>query len=119
MPQINARLSREIRKRFEQYAAEIGLDASELARLLIVRAMRRQRNLGPPMNSAKIQARGVQRKLTAHFHQQENVDEFDRYALAMGLRRAAAAKLIFENELDERWLAHALLWAPRKPKLLP
>jgi hypothetical protein len=27
--------------------------------------------------------------------------------------------LIFESELEERWLAHALLWAPRKPKLLP
>lgn len=119
MPQINARLSQEIRKRFDQYAAEIGLDASELARLLIVRAMRRRKRLSSPNNPPKAQVRAAQWKLTAHFHRQEDIDEFDRYARSMGLRRATAAKLIFESELDERWLAHALLWAPRRPKPVP
>jgi len=119
MPQINARLSHEIRKRFEQYAAEIGLDASELARLLIVRAMRRRWKPRAPIKTAKADPHTVQWKLTAHFHRQEEVDEFDSYAGIFGLRRATAARLIFERELDERWLAHALLWSPRKAKLLP
>lgn len=119
MPQINARLSQEIRKAFELYAAEVGLDASELARLLILRAMRRKRRLPLVTKMARAEVRVTQWKLTAHFHRQEDIDEFDRYAAANGLRRAAGAKLIFETELNERWLAHALLWAPRKPRLLP
>lgn len=119
MPQINARLSQEIRKDFERYAGEVGLDASELARLLIVRAMRRQKRLRPVTQIVRPEVRGPLWKLTAHFHRQDDINEFDRYAAAQGLRRATAAKSIFENELNERWLAHALLWAPRKSRLLP
>jgi hypothetical protein len=95
----------------------MGLDASELARLLITREMRVRRL--PQLTSGRTNAaRGRPRKsgdtkLTAHFHLSENVDEFDAYAGARGMTRAAAARLIFERELREKWLAKAFAWTPK------
>jgi antitoxin component of RelBE/YafQ-DinJ toxin-antitoxin module len=115
MPQINTRLSQEIRQQFDKYAAEVGLDASELARLLIIRAMRRGKRLRPPLQIPKVYGQpATLRKLTAHFHRSQEIEEFDRFALTRGLPRAAAARSIFEAELEERWLAHAMLWVPRR-----
>jgi antitoxin component of RelBE/YafQ-DinJ toxin-antitoxin module len=115
MPQITARLSPKIRDRFDRYAAKVGLDASELARLLILREMRVRRLL--PVTKSRPSRRvapktGGERKLTAHFHLADNVDEFARYASAEGFNRAAAARLIAEQELREKWLAKALVWIP-------
>src|SRR5271157_1165308 len=109
MAQINARLSPRIRDRFDDYAAKLGLDAAELARLLIVRELRVRRILmsSNPQAPSKASTATGHRKLTAHFHRAEQVAEFDRYANAHGLSRAAAAKLIFERELRETWLAKA------------
>ena len=116
MPQITVRMTPEARTRFDRYAEEVGLDASELARLLILRAMRRRKL--PRLDGERLRtpARSDTRKLTAHFHRAEIVEEFDSFAAASGLIRAAAAKAIFVRELDERWLAHALVWAPRRPR---
>ena len=100
------------------YADEVGLDASELARLLILRAMRRKKLLRPHKTDRATPGPSRTRKLTAHFHKAEIVEEFDSFASASGLIRAAAAKFVFEQELDERWLARALVWIPRRPKLL-
>jgi hypothetical protein len=116
MAQINARLSPEIRERFDDYAAGLGLDAAELARLLIVRELRVRRISMPggnPQGPSKASTTTGHRKLTAHFHLSEQVAEFDRYANERGLSRAAAAKLIFERELREMWLAKAFSWSPR------
>jgi hypothetical protein len=116
MTQITARLSPDIRDRFDRYAAEVGLDASELARLLITREMRVRQLL----RLTKGRAVGTsakkygERKLTAHFHLPEEVAEFDRYARAQGFSRAAAARLIVERELHAKWLVKAFSWAPRK-----
>jgi hypothetical protein len=119
MPQITARLSPNIRDRFDRYAAKVGLDASELARLLILREMRvrrllRRAEFHSPSRRAGPKSSGG-RKLTAHFHLADNVDEFTKYAQASGFSRAAAAKLIAEEELHEKWLARALLWIPPLP----
>jgi antitoxin component of RelBE/YafQ-DinJ toxin-antitoxin module len=118
MPQITARLSPDIRHRFEQYAAELGLDASELARLLITREMRIRRVLQLSKCQSDANRRPAkklgERKLTAHFHLPEKVAEFDRHARAFNLSRAAAARLIVERELREKWLAKAFAWTPRK-----
>jgi antitoxin component of RelBE/YafQ-DinJ toxin-antitoxin module len=118
MPQITARLSPDIRDRFARYAAEVGLDASELARLLIVREMLVQRLPRPVKSQANIAGRAAkrygERKLTAHFHLSKKVSEFDRYARAQSLSRAAAARRIVERELHEEWLAKAFAWTPRK-----
>jgi hypothetical protein len=118
MTQITARLSPVIRDRFDRYAAEVGLDASELARLLFTRELciRRGHRLatrqsGPTRKPPK---KYGERKLTAHFHRPEKVAEFDRYANAQGLSRAAAAKLVVERELREKWLAKAFAWDPKK-----
>ena len=119
MPQITTRLSPAIRDRFERYAAKLGLDASELARLLILREIRVRRLLRrakSPSRSRHAASRSAgDRKLTAHFHLLDNVDEFARYAHTRGFSRSAAAKLIAENELRERWLARALVWTPSPP----
>jgi antitoxin component of RelBE/YafQ-DinJ toxin-antitoxin module len=118
MPQITTRLSPEIRDRFERYAAKLGLDASELARLLILREIRvgrLRRDKSRPSRRRAAHKRGSERKLTAHFHLADNVDEFARYAHARGFSRAAAARLIAEQELHERWLARALVWTPSPP----
>jgi hypothetical protein len=117
MAQITARLSPVIRDRFGQYAAEVGLDASELARLLITREMciRRRRLTDRQSGRAgKLPKKYSERKLTAHFHGPEKVAEFDRFADAQHLSRAAAARLIVEREVHERWLAKAFAWSPKK-----
>jgi len=114
MAQITARLSTDIRAHFDRYAAEVGLDASELARLLIVKEMRARRPLSPaksPSSAAgKPAKRHRERKLTAHFHLAKTVAEFGRYARAQGLSNAGATRLIVERELRERWLASAFTW---------
>jgi hypothetical protein len=123
MPQITARLSPIIRYRFGRYATELGLDASELARLLITREMRVGRVLRRGnrhsarhgVSSAKLDGS----KLTAHFHRTEKVAAFDRYARAQGFGRAAAVRVIVERELHEKWLAKALAWTPRKAPSKP
>lgn len=116
MSQITARLSPAIRRRFDQYAAEVGLDASELARLLVFRAMRSQRCPNAPHDVAESTNKRIgQRKLTAHFHEAKVVANFDRYAGGQGLSRAAAFKNIVERELRERWLANAFNWTPKGP----
>jgi hypothetical protein len=116
MPQITARLSTDIRDRFDRYAAEVGLDASELARLLITREMRLRRLLRPAncqSNAAGTPSRKYgERKLTAHFHMPSQVAKFGKYAHAQKLSRAAAAKLIVERELREKWLVKAFAWTP-------
>jgi hypothetical protein len=117
MPQITARLSTDIRDRFDRYAAEVGLDASELARLLITREMRVRRLLRRKYQSGTARTafrEHGERKLTAHFHLLDEVAKFGKYARAQDLSRAAAAKLIVEQELHERWLAKAFAWTPRK-----
>jgi hypothetical protein len=115
MPQINARLPRKFRALFDQYSAEVGLDAAELARLLIVREMHVQR-IVPRRRRKPVTNRSAStpyRKLTAHFHHAASIAGFDRYARSHGLSRANAAKLIFEHELKERWLLKAFSWVPR------
>src|SRR5215207_3346243 len=63
MPQITARLSTDIRARFDRYATQVGLDASELARLLIVREMRVQR-VARPLKRQPHNARGSAKNAT-------------------------------------------------------
>jgi hypothetical protein len=111
--QINARLSSTSRARFEAYADKVGLDAGELARLLIVREMHLRRALRPDTPNRMAATTKGKRKLTAHFHRSGDVAKFDRYARDRGLSRAAAAKVIFERELGDAWLLQAFSWTPR------
>jgi hypothetical protein len=114
MPQITARLSPEARQSFEKYAASVGLKGSALARLLIVRALRRRANRP---SCVVVSKPGTEEgKLTAHSCSAETVAQFDAYAKARGLSRAAAAKFIFERELRDRWLIKAMCWKPGTPR---
>jgi len=114
MPQITARLSPGIRDRFDDYATKVGLDASELARLLILREIHVGRlsrfakshpgRAGTPPKGKK------ERKLTAHFHQRlrRQVAQFSKRVRAARLSREAAVRILAEQELVEKWLAKAL-----------
>jgi hypothetical protein len=102
-------MSAEARDRFDRYASEVGLDASELGRLLILRALLRRKLVrrdaaDEPISESRRRSRikPAHRKLTAHFHRVEIVEEFDAYARASKCNRATAARLIFERELTER-----------------
>jgi hypothetical protein len=115
MAQINAYLPAKSRANFEAYAVLLGLDAAELARLLIVREMmiRRLKKILQIQRATERGVRGQQsEKLTAHFHKRKDVAAFDKYAKTLGLKRSAAAKLIFETELREKWLLQAFSWHP-------
>lgn len=120
MAQVTARLSPKIRARFDRYAKSVGLDASELARLLIVRELRAPRVLQFLKRVSKAHANSLrkskERKLTAHFHSGDLIAEFDTYSTIHGLNRSDAAKIVFERELNEKWLRRAFAWTPEPPK---
>lgn len=101
MPQITTRLSPETRRKFELYAASLGLNGSALARLLLVRKLRQPMGMGRKTDSED-------GKLTAHSCDSVTVKRLQAYARAHRMSRAAAAKSIFERELTEQWLFKAL-----------
>ena len=109
MTQITTRLSPELRRDFEDYAAGLGLDASELARLLIIRELKRRRILKNLKYRHLSLLDGSNRiKLTAHFHGSEPIKKFDQHAKTAGLSRASAARVLYARELEERWLVKAI-----------
>ncbi len=110
MKQITARLSPEKRERFERYAEGLGLADSELARILIVKSLRMPVKLPKKLSAKSGRGKQVGRKLTAHFQDQQFVKKFDQSIAGLGLSRQAIARLIFERELEERWLARAMSW---------
>jgi hypothetical protein len=111
--QITVRLEPTVKTAFESYAAEYGLDASELAKLLIVRERYRKQLL--KMSAAaelperlRRPAGGRLPTITAHLSTVRDVEQFDAYAERCGLNRTGAGALLFEAELNERWLEKAL-----------
>lgn len=103
MPQITARLSPRSRRRFEDYARSVGLNGSSLARLLLFRALQ-----GGGMAIRRKKSVSKDGKLTAHDCGVEAVQRLRDYAEERRISKAEAAKHIFENELTDRWLAHAM-----------
>ena len=116
VPQITARLRPEVKKQFEQYAEALGLDASELAKLLIVRE-RHQKRLAKLKDATKADLKlrrpiGDGERLptiTAHLSSVKEVEEFDAYVTKCGFSRSAAGSYLFEAEVRERWLERAML----------
>ena len=116
VPQITARLQPEIKKQFEQYAESLGLDASELAKLLIVRE-RHQMRIAKLKEAGKVSQRprrpsGESKRLptiTAHLSSLKDVEEFDAYVIKYGFSRSSAGAYLFEFEVRERWLEKAML----------
>jgi hypothetical protein len=104
MPQITTRLSPKARRQFEKYAVSLGLTGSSLARLLLVRELQRPMKSRPRSFGKSGSEDG---KLTAHSCSADTVKQLQARANAQRLSRAEAAKLIFERELQDRWLAGA------------
>lgn len=114
VPQITIRLSPASKVGFEEYAARLGLRASELAKLLIVRE-RHERRLVALRDAAERPKRRDQQTqgerlptVTAHMSSLAEVTRFDEYAHQFGLNRNGAGALLLEAELRERWLEKAL-----------
>ena len=115
VPQIAIRLPPETKAAFETYAAGLGLDASELAKLLIVRerTLRRlavlQREGEVPKRKRQTRGRAIDLpKITAHVSSLVQVKEFDDYAKKCELNRNSAGVWLLEKELSERWLEKSL-----------
>jgi hypothetical protein len=111
--QITARLPAEAKLEFRRYAEALGLDASELAKLLIVRE-RYQKQLLRLVRADKVAERsrrgssGRLETITAHLSSLEDVESFDAYAEKCGLSRSSAAAHILEAEIREHWLEKAI-----------
>lgn len=114
--QITVRLSKSAKAEFDAYSRQLGLAASELAKLLVVRE-RHQKRLPTLQASAAASAAtntSSQRqrrtsKVTAHVSSPRQVAEFDAHARACGLDRNGAGVLLLEAELRERWLEKAII----------
>ena len=115
VPQITIRLDPASKGLFDGYADSLGLMASELFKLLIVRE-RHLRRLAAMAQDGQIPSRrrrsagkGIRLPtVTAHLSAIEQVTEFDLYAQECGLNRNGAGALLLEMELNEQWLAQAL-----------
>lgn len=115
VPQITIRLPAASKAEFEAYAACMGLKASELVKLLIVRE-RRRRRLASLSQSGEVVKRvrrpkGAYERLpsiTAHVSSLEDQSAFDAYARQCGLNRDSAGAWLLEAELSERWLERVL-----------
>jgi hypothetical protein len=115
VPQITIRLSPATKAEFDSYAAGLGLMASELAKLLIVRE-RVRRRLADVFAAGELPTRERRAggrddplpTVTAHLSLLEEVKSFDAYAHQFGLNRTTAGAWLLETELRERWLERAI-----------
>lgn len=111
--QITARLAPDAKQAFDAYAAGVGLDSSELAKLLILREQKLKRLQTKQSQAApERQQRGSAQKLpkvTAHLSSHDEVVAFDKHARTSGFTRARAAAFLLTWELQERWLEKALI----------
>jgi hypothetical protein len=112
--QITIRLAPAVKAEFEGYAERLGLDASELAKLLIVRERNLRRLAALSSNETPRRRRrlpgsgGPLPTITAHLSTRAQVDDFDTYAKSCGLNRSGAGAWLLEKELQEMWLEGAL-----------
>jgi hypothetical protein len=117
VPQITIRLSPEAKTGFQNYARSLGMRASELAKLLIVREQRlcrlaKQARSGSEIDRDKRGRNETVGKrwptVTAHLSDLNQLRKFDEYAKGCGLNRSSAGAWLCEKELQERWLDKAI-----------
>src|SRR3546814_7340952 len=105
MAQILGYLSDDEASAFQQYAAELRLDVTALANLLIVRELRRERLAAlRPLHDRDLGGQG-KKKIVAHQSDPETKAAFKAHAIARDLKPSRAAAIIFRAELAERRLA--------------
>src|SRR3546814_16146988 len=102
MAQILGYLSDDEASAFQQYAAELRLDVTALANLLIVRELRRERLAAiRPLHDRDLGGQG-KKKNVAHQSDPETTAAFKAHAIARALKPSSAAALIFRAEIAER-----------------
>jgi hypothetical protein len=115
VPQITIRLLPKAKRDFERYADALGLKASELAKLLIVRE-RALKRLARLKRAGNVPKRKRQRRgsaipmlsVTAHLSSVKEVEQFDAYVTGCDLNRDSAGAWLLEDELRDKWLERAL-----------
>lgn len=110
--QVTIRLRSPLKAKFDAYTERLGVDGSELAKLLIVREQNLQRlRAGRDIKKLQRRPKGNADRLptvTAHFSRIEAAEKFSIYAKSCGLSRSSAGAWLLEAELSERWLEAAL-----------
>lgn len=107
MSQITAHVSAADAAAFQAYAAGLGLDASALATLLLIRELRVGRL--PRLAAVDLSARGAANdKITAHRGDGAVKTRWTAHALTAGLSASKAAAIVFRAELKEQWLNRAV-----------
>src|SRR3546814_16571437 len=108
MAQILGYLSDDEASAFQQYAAELRLDVTALANLLIVRELRRERLAAlRPLHARDLGGQG-KTKNVEHKSDPETKAAFKAHALARDLTPTRAAEIIFQAQLAERRLANSI-----------
>lgn len=113
--QVTVRLNPEEKALFDLYAQSVGLDGSELFKLLIIREEKLQRlralKAKDQIPAFPRQSRGtglMKPTVTAHFSNPETASRFSKYATSCGLIKQTAGAWLLSQELNERWLERAL-----------
>jgi hypothetical protein len=111
-PQITIRVNPALKAQFDAYVEKLDIDASELAKLLIIRErnLQRLRTVGRKTKQQR-RPKGTGIRLptvTAHFGRRDQVENFAKYATSCGMSRSSAGAWLLQTELSERWLEKAL-----------
>ena|SRR5579862_4159181 len=113
--QQSFRVSPEVKIAFGAYAGAIGMNDSELARVLIARERRHHQLAKLVSTGARIiSGNSGDTKITAHFLTVADRLQFNEYAKTCGVAPGRAGAWIIERELTERWLDRAISTPPDK-----
>lgn len=104
---IGGWLSDEEGESFATYAAEIGIDTSALATLLIAREMS-ENGLGATRANGRSPPLLKGRRISARTARRDLRDRFRAHAAGFGMSSDSAAAAVFRAELEERWLGKVI-----------
>lgn len=104
MAQILGYLALDEADDFQRYAAELRLDRTALANLLIVRELRIGRLAKLKISYDRDLAGLEKTKIVAHQGDPATKAAFKVHSSALGLKPSRAAAILFRAELAERWL---------------
>jgi hypothetical protein len=115
IPQISVRLAATTKDAFLAYSNRLGLDHSEVAKLLVIRE-RRLRRLAAlrakgkaPVRARQPRGKGISMPhVTVYLRSLQFTVQFTAYAASCGLKRTDALAWLLQTELTERWLTRAL-----------
>jgi hypothetical protein len=104
MAQILGYLTRDEAEDFQHYAAELRLDRTALANILIVRELRIGRLADLKLRYDRDLAGMEKTKIVAHQADPVTKAAFKAHAAAFRLKPSRAAAILFRAELADHWL---------------